>query len=162
MRVKSQSAAVIAGLALALLAPATALAQEAGEMRPPEVITSVAPTVSPPPRPSVITNPEWARAPEVVYPQAALSRDVEGWVVLTCTVTRVGRLVDCVVDDETPRGFGLAESALEGSATARVSPRTVDSLAVDARATYRTSYRLPERMTPGSPPLPSPTAPSYP
>lgn len=134
-------------------------------MQPPIIVREgqpYPPGMSPPPQPSVITNPQWARSPQVVYPQAALSRDVEGWVVLTCTVTRAGRLADCVVDEEMPAGLGLAESALAGSTTARVSPRTVDSLAVDARATYRTTYRLPERTVVVVPPLPSHEAPSYP
>lgn len=145
MRVKSQSLVLTA---LLLLAPGVAWAQ-AEETQPPVVVREGQPrppalTVAP--RPSLITNPRWAEQPGLVYPEAALNANAEGAVTMSCTVTRAGRLADCQVVEDTTPGFGFAEAALAGAASARVSPRTVDGLAVNAKATWTARFRLPSPM----------------
>ena len=112
---------------------------------------------SPPPRPSVITNPSWVRPPTPEYPDAAIDAAVEsGRVTLSCIVLPNGLLSDCVVRNETPPGLGFAESALAATQRARVSPRTVDGAAVGARVTFTVRYMLPPEP---KPPVPLPPAP---
>lgn len=147
MRVKSQSLGLAASL---VLAPGAAWAQSS-ETRPP-VAVAVLPETPPPPRPSMITNPAWARQPRLTYPEAALDAGVEGSVTMRCTVSREGRLVDCEILQDARPGHGFAEAALAGALTARVSPRTVDGLAEDAKAIWTATFRLPEEPGPPTPP----------
>ncbi|MBU2118161.1 MAG: TonB family protein [Alphaproteobacteria bacterium] len=138
---KSQSLVLTA---LILLAPGGAWAQS-GELEPPAVVTPPS-LVLVAPRPAMITNPRWGQPPRLIYPEAALSGNVEGAVVMACRVRGDGRFQDCEVVSETPSGYGFAAAAMEGSRTARVHPRTVDGLAVDARATWTARFRLPSPM----------------
>ena len=129
--------------------------------RPPDIIgppVIVRPDGSPPPRPSVITNPSWARPPAPEYPLAAMKAGVEsGRVTLSCIVQPNGQLTGCTVRNETPPGLGFAESALAATQRARVSPRTVDGAAEHARVTFTVRYMLPPEPEPlPPPPLPPP------
>ncbi|HEV2083226.1 MAG TPA: TonB family protein [Brevundimonas sp.] len=138
-------------LALLLLVPGAARAQSE-DTRPPVAVIVPQSAGAPPPRPSMITNPAWGRQPRLEYPEPALDAGVEGSVTLRCTVSRTGYLVDCEVLEDVRPGFGFAEAALAGAATARVSPRTVDGLAEDAKATWTATFRLPEEPGPPAPP----------
>lgn len=153
MRAKSQSLGL---LALMVLAPGTAWAQSE-DTRPPVAVYDGPPPL--PPRPSMITNPTWGRQPQLVYPERALAANVEGAVTMTCTVARTGVLVACEVISDSNPGYGFAEAALAGAATARVSPRTVDGLAEEAKATWTARFRLP--TPPESPPVPPPNGAFY-
>ncbi|HYD27163.1 energy transducer TonB [Brevundimonas sp.] len=129
--------------------------------RPPDIIgppVVVRPGGSPPPRPSMITNPAWVRSPAPEYPRPAIAAGVEsGRVTLSCIVLPNGRLNDCVVRNESPPGLGFAESALAATIQARVSPRTVDGAAENARVTFTVRYMLPPEPEPlPPPPLPPP------
>ncbi|HYC69069.1 TonB family protein [Brevundimonas sp.] len=118
-------------------------------IRPPDCLDC---RPSPPPRPSVITNPAWASPPSPEYPKAAMDAAVaSGRVTLSCIVLQNGVLTNCEVRDETPPGLGFAESALVASARARVSPRTVDGAAELARVTFTVRYILAPEPTPPSP-----------
>lgn len=138
MRVKSQSLV----LAVALAFTPGAVWAQSQDTRPPVIVATPSPHPAPP-RPSMITNPQWSQPPQLVYPEAALNANAEGAVTMSCTVTRARRLSDCQVREDTTPGFGFAEAALDGAATARVSPRTVDGLAVNAKATWTARFRLP-------------------
>ncbi|HEV7226959.1 energy transducer TonB [Brevundimonas sp.] len=144
---KSQSLVLTAALAFM---PAAAWAQSE-DARPPVIVAT--PSSQPlPARPSMITNPAWARQPQLAYPQAALDAGLEGAVTLSCTVSRDGRLTDCEVREDVTPGYGFAEAALAGAETARVSPRTVDGLAQDGKATWTARFRLPDPAEAPSPP----------
>ena len=102
------------------------------------------PLPPPPPKPSVITNPSWSRQPPIEFPERAQSRGIEnGTVVLNCLVNQNGSVTDCNIVSEDPSGAGFGSAALAGARRARLSPRTVDGAAVNARVTFTTRFRLP-------------------
>ncbi len=111
---------------------------------PPVITQSPPPPPAPPapPRPAVITNPSWSRQPAGEFPERALSRGVEsGAVELNCLVSPNGSLSDCNVVSESPSGMGFAQAAISGARRARLSPRTVDGAATNARVTFTTRFR---------------------
>jgi hypothetical protein len=67
---------------------------------------------------SYIAPAEWAeRSPTFeeyrrTYPEAAMSRGIEGRVTMICTV-RMDYALDCYLETETPQGWGFAEAALQ-------------------------------------------------
>ncbi len=96
------------------------------------------------PRPTLITNPSWARRPNVEFPAAALANNINhGRVTLRCTVEPTGALINCAAIEETPTGQGFAESALSGTQNARISPRLVDGAAVGASVHFTINYEMP-------------------
>ena len=128
------------------IAPAGPQPDRVESTRPPDCL-DCAP--SPPRRPSVITNPSWSRAPQPEYPAAALAAGItDGRVTLDCLVTPAGLLTGCGVIEETPPGFGFAGSAVAAAALARISPRTLDGVAVGARVRFTIRYRMPEEPPP--------------
>jgi TonB family protein len=46
-----------------------------------------------------------------VYPAAALDAGVSGAATLVCSFTAAGRLSNCVIEAETPRGWGFGQAA---------------------------------------------------
>ncbi len=88
------------------------------------------PTPPPPPASPVITNPTWLKRPngrdfERYYPTRALDREKTGRVVLNCVVQANGS-INCVVDQETPDGWGFGEAALKISKSFQMAPQTVN------------------------------------
>ncbi len=79
-----------------------------------------------------------------VYPEEALARGQEGWVLIEFSISTEGRVVNSTVIDSSPPEIFDA-SALEGMSKCRFSPKTSDNgipMAVqDARVTVR--YELP-------------------
>lgn len=150
---------------LALGACALASAAAAQEQpRPPVAVPLVtAPPVlkedrlatSPPPRPSVITNPRWVRQPMTQFPERAASRNVEfGRVRLECIVSIESRLTDCRILLEDPAGAGFGPAALAGVPSAIVEPRTIDGVRTPSRVTFNVDFRLED--PPAPPPTPQP------
>lgn len=108
----------------------------------------------PPPRPSMITNPSWARQPQPEFPAAAIAGHIEeGRVTLSCITTPQGALTNCTVTQETPEGYGFGDSALASAGRARLSPRTVDGAVAGARVNFTIRYLAP----PPEPELPAPS-----
>lgn len=98
-------------LLLAMLAALTLPGQE-----------PVPPTESPTPLPEV----------EVVAPVT------EGTVEMECRVAASGRLTDCIVLSESPRGKGFGQAALEAASRARLRARSGS----DAKVRFTTRFRL--------------------
>ena len=128
------------------------------DTRPPDIISNSPRRPLPPPTPpSITTSPSWSRTPQADYPAAAIAAKVtEGQATLNCLVTVAGVLTDCRVSAETPEGYGFGEAAVAGTASGRMSPRTIDGVAVLARVTFTVRFSLPEEPQPllASPPPP--------
>ncbi|MFN3560082.1 MAG: TonB family protein [Brevundimonas sp.] len=118
------------------------------ENNAPPVITPDPPVRAPepaPPRPSVITQPTWARQVTGDYPERAIARGItSGRVTLQCTVRPDGSLANCSVVNEDPAGAGFGQAALAAARRSRVSPRTVDGAAEGATVRWTQRYVMPE------------------
>lgn len=89
-----------------------------------------------PPRPSVITNPDWMHKPdgqdfEDAYPPAAQMLGLDGRTVVSCQISAEGVAEGCVVIAESPKGLGFDRAALQISRTFRFKPMTRDGQPVD-------------------------------
>ncbi|WP_291834140.1 TonB family protein [Brevundimonas sp.] len=110
----------------------------------PPVITPDPPRPAPvpaPARPSLITQPSWARQVPPEFPERASARGIEsGRVTLQCTVQPNGSLSNCSVVSEDPAGAGFGQAALAAARRSRVSPRTVDGAAEGATVRWTTRF----------------------
>ena len=109
-----------------------------------------APAPVAPPRPSVISNPDWAHKPngedmQRYYPERASRMNVEGHVTLSCTVNSKGSLDGCSVVEETPENQDFGNSAIKLSKLFKMKPKTLDGAPVEG-GTVRIplSFRLPK------------------
>lgn len=119
---------------------------------PPVLIPPRLSDLPPGTRPTVVTNPRWARPPRPHYPDLAQTNNVEyGQVVLFCIVQPTGRISDCEVLEETPAGQGFGEEALLAAREASLTPRTVDGAALGARIYVPFTFRLPPPLPPAEP-----------
>ncbi|MGE0741103.1 MAG: TonB family protein [Hyphomonadaceae bacterium] len=109
-----------------------------------EISTPSPPDIWAPPGPPEVTNPDWLRRPrdlERYYPTRALTRGVEGDVVLDCRVLTSGDLT-CGVVSETPPNWGFGAAALRISRDYRMVPATQDGAPVEARYRMRVPFRV--------------------
>jgi protein TonB len=93
-------------------------------------------TVTPPPGPTMIKNPDWVSRPTAaqlgrVYPDRAVDKDVSGAATLLCGVAADGSMVGCTVIDEAPKGWRFGQAALAAARYFKMSPRTVDGQVVE-------------------------------
>lgn len=65
-----------------------------------------------------------------VYPQRALSRGIEGWVLVEFTVTPSGSVRDPVVVDADPKGY-FEQAATDAALKFRYKPRMIDGKGVE-------------------------------
>ena len=84
-----------------------------------------------PPRPSVITNPDWIRRPDGsdlarFYPSRAQSDGTEGSATIECVVQENGRLANCSVVSESPSGAGFGRATLQLASRFQMRPQTRD------------------------------------
>lgn len=106
---------------------------------PPTFVTGPVDVVGPPdpPKPpSVIERPDWLKMPTAAqvanaYPERALHRDVPGKATLSCKVTAVGAVRNCLVVSETPSEYGFGAAALKLSKNFRMKPQTIDGQPVE-------------------------------
>ncbi len=94
------------------------------------------PTPPTPPKPRVISNPDWISKPSGAqladaYPGRALDLGMAGSVTLLCTVGVDGRVRDCKVAAETPKDLGFGPAALRLSRWFRIRPETENGEAID-------------------------------
>jgi protein TonB len=96
------------------------------------------------PGPVLVTSPHWLRRPsglEIYYPRRAMTRNMEGQVVLECLVNTSGAL-GCAVVSETPANWGFGEAALRISRDYRMSPAMRDGMPVEGRYRMVVPFRL--------------------
>ena len=114
------------------------------------------------PRPSVITRPDWLRKPTGEdmahnYPQAAVMMNLEGRTILHCSVAVSGRLEDCEVREETPKGIGFGKATLALSRGFLMRPQTRDGVPVSGgQVNIPIAFRLPVGEPYQEPPPPAP------
>jgi len=77
-----------------------------------------------------------------IYPRRALSRGIEGWVLLEFTVTKLGTVVDVkVVDADPPNIFDSA--AIKAAEKFKYKPKVVDGEPIDtAGVLHRITFQL--------------------
>ena len=90
----------------------------------------------PQPKPSVITNPDWAALPSGkdmadFYPPSATRNEIEGRATIECHINSAGLLFECHVLDEQPLGEGFGVAALALSTKFKMRPATRNGVAVD-------------------------------
>lgn len=106
------------------------------EVRPPRIVEPPPPAPAPaPPRASVIQNPDWLRKPSGddfarYYPDRALRMNVEGRVMLECTVNDSGGLAGCAVASEAPDDQEFGVAALRMTRLFKMRPMTRDGAPV--------------------------------
>jgi periplasmic protein TonB len=99
---------------------------------------------APPAGPPEITNPQWLRRPTSLaayYPPRAVSREVEGEVLLDCRVLTTGHL-SCSILSETPENYGFGQAALRIARDHRMSPAMRDGVAIEGRYRMRVPFQL--------------------
>lgn len=94
-----------------------------------------------PVRPPLNTDPSWARSPEPEFPERAAQRGIStASVRLSCAVEPNGSVTDCNVLGESQPGAGFAQAAIRAVRSARLSPRTVDSIALGGRVHFTVPF----------------------
>jgi protein TonB len=93
------------------------------------------PISAPPPPP--ITRPVWLARPAaaeiaIFYPERALVRELPGRAILDCVVQPDGSL-GCLVQSETPAGYGFGEAALGIAQSFRMARNLDDGSATEGR-----------------------------
>jgi TonB family protein len=87
-------------------------------------------------KPVMVTQPNWITKPSVdafsaAYPPMAMQLDLDGHATLTCVIDQAGRLQDCTVTEETPKGLGFGRAALSLTGGFLLHPATLDGRVVD-------------------------------
>ncbi len=77
-----------------------------------------------------------------IYPRRALSRGIEGWVLLEFTVTKAGTVTDVRVLESEPPGI-FDKAASEAALKFKYKPRVVDGEPIDVRGVpHKISFQL--------------------
>jgi periplasmic protein TonB len=99
----------------------------------------------PPPRPEFdpasMSRPVFVSGPDPAYTRAALDREVEGLMVVTCVVTREGLVRDCRVQKGLPFMDAAVVQALERR---RYLPARLRGEPVEVTYHFRLNLRLPQ------------------
>jgi protein TonB len=77
-----------------------------------------------------------------IYPRRALTRGLEGWVLLEFTVTKLGTVVDIKVLESDPPGI-FDKAAVGAAAKFKYKPKVVNGEPIDtAGVLHRISFEL--------------------
>lgn len=108
------------------------------------------PQAPPPPRPSIITQPDWVRKPSGedlarFYPDRAQRMGTSGRATILCQVTARGTVENCSVVSEDPPSFGFGDAALKLSRQFKMKPQQRDGSPVEgAQVRIPLVFRMPE------------------
>lgn len=94
-----------------------------------------------PAEPGHISDPQWARRPTPRYPPLAEAAGITGRVDLSCGIRPDGTLENCIVVEESPGGAGFADATLAVALSARLSPRSVQSIVPGDRVMFTAQFR---------------------
>jgi periplasmic protein TonB len=76
------------------------------------------------------------------YPQSALDKGIEGYVILEYTVTKTGSLKDIKVIDSSPHGY-FEQDAINAAYKFRYNPKIVNGEPIEVpRAQYKMIFKL--------------------
>jgi protein TonB len=115
----------------------------------PPVIATTPPTPEPP-RPSIITKPDWSRRPTSedlarYYPERAERMQREGKATITCKVKANGTLEQCSIVSEDPADMGFGDATLKASRLFKMKPMSKDGNPVDGgTVSIPLVWKLPE------------------
>ena len=77
-----------------------------------------------------------------IYPRRALSRGIEGWVLLEFTVTKAGTVTDVRMLESEPPGI-FDKAASEAASKFKYKPRVVDGEPIDVKGVpHKISFQL--------------------
>lgn len=81
-----------------------------------------------------IAAPDWARKPSAdqmasVIPTRAYEKGVNGAATIACAVDLEGKLQDCAIEREEPKGFGFGAAALRAARYFQMRPLMIDGKA---------------------------------
>jgi protein TonB len=93
-----------------------------------QVGVDIAPHADAGPPPRWLSRPTAAQLIKV-YPDKALYASKSGHVVMHCSVTPEGKLSDCKITQETPKGFGFGAAVLSLVPLYRLEPVTAGGTA---------------------------------
>ncbi|NBW09776.1 MAG: TonB family protein [Caulobacteraceae bacterium] len=85
--------------------------------------------------------PQWASAPRVEFPQAAVGHADQGRVSLACVVETDGNTRDCTVESEEPAGVGFGQAALDAAPGFRFTPASRNGSVVVETIRFNLSFR---------------------
>jgi len=117
-------------------------------LHPPSVTPDVTVMAHVMSRPKILTKPTDAQI-KAVYPVRALSDQVEGGAIITCTVSEQGALASCRVAREVPTGYGFGQAAIDLAPDFKMAPAQVDGeVAPGAAVTLTVPFRSDDPTAP--------------
>ncbi|MET4683596.1 TonB family protein [Brevundimonas faecalis] len=112
----------------------------------------------------VVENPSWREPPRsssTDHPIFAHNLNISGSALVHCTVSDGGIATNCQILEEAPSGLGFGTAAINVVQRARLNPRRVDGMAIQASIETRVNFKTPPALQGESVPVwtgPEPTA----
>lgn len=76
------------------------------------------------------------------FPRSAMRQSISGQAEIRCTLTQDVRPKDCVVQSETPEGYGFGRAALQVVRRARLNPRGIRAERIGTTYVVRVPFTL--------------------
>ena len=81
--------------------------------------------------------------PQPRYPTRALSRGIEGYAVISFTITTNGSTAEPVLLEEAPGGYGFGRAGLQAATKLKYNPKMEDGVPVEVTdVRYKFSFRV--------------------
>lgn len=81
--------------------------------------------------------------PQPRYPTRALSRGVEGYAVISFTITTNGSAAEPVLLEEVPKGYGFGRAGLQAATKLKYNPKMEDGVPIEVPdVRYKFSFRV--------------------